>query len=972
MESNDWDDNSQPRRSSLKYGDDKSAGSAQRSVGWADEDDGDLDADLEPELDLGGRQSISWDNANPHSSFGETTDSDEESLGFDGDGELVSQGNAPEVKTSFNLNDMMEPEDSDNSVGSFAADTSPKHNSRGSLAEFKPCRENSISLMDAMMGGGDPDNDSNSSQSDGIIRDDEIFQDALGFMEDTTPALSRDKRGEGTMADYTLNLSGSAAENTFLDKSEKSVRFSVGEPSPSKELGSDDDSENSFQITDGILGLANPAGHDNVMYAKQLAYMRDDDQASFMSCSSEEYASSEEFSDEEFDKEKEKEKKVKEGLMWGIGGMAIGAAVGWIAKKVRGGSSPEEGVDELGISTIDDLGKSLAESVLDDSMASINFTGSDQLIGWASGSLGDGGASLGTSAEFIVGAIHGTGADAAIISAATGGAGGTTSAAATAAATQTMAVSAAGNVASAAVTTTTAVGQSAAVTAGVAGGAAGGSGAAAGGGLAALGLSGTGSTSAAVMGSGMAAMAIAGGTYYSETIFTKPTDTNTGIVRTFVPNMCPHPNPDNQTATFKFDIDVSGMEGEDVSWGWMPFSNGKDLTSESAEDLKDLWEELLLNSYNDITDTGCNELFERRLLDVNLLSTSHTGQNENEESFLEIEWQVSVSCWENCPTEPVFGAEARPEVERMLRRRIEIIEEESTRRIEPADGSSGSDYQTISWVEAGTDVPIETEPPLEDTNFGVRTAVSELEVRKEFEERVRRSAVAAGWVDPSQETPRPTPSPSENIFAPTEPKIIIDDDRTKDVEDDNAPDLAPPVDAPDLAPRVGAPDLTPPTTAPSSSPSESPSQAPTVCTDNNDDCFEVSAAGECLLRKCAFWAREGECGNNPAYMTEHCAKSCGKCTSETPESFPTSRPSIKPGSEPAESDAPTFTFAPTSSPTVTSPPTNSGIEESEEQIETDEFAPTSSPTVTSPPTNFGSEESEEQIETEEYGIGSKN
>jgi len=46
---------------------------------------------------------------------------------------------------------------------------------------------------------------------------------------------------------------------------------------------------------------------------------------------------------------------------------------------------------------------------------------------------------------------------------------------------------------------------------------------------------------------------------------------------------------------------------------------------------------------------------------------------------------------------------------------------------------------------------------------------------------------------------------------------------------------------------------------------------------------------------CSFWASEGECDSNPAYMLQNCKVSCGQCT-EKPSVATTPKPSSKPSS----------------------------------------------------------------------------
>jgi len=549
-------------------------------------------------------------------------------------------------------------DDSDGSLGDFAAPTASRSPSRSSFSRYKQGSDRS--LGDFAGGGSDSDDDSLSEESDGLIRDDELFVDALSHMvESTTPkAFRRNTSRRGSIGDYTLSLSGKG-DVPDIDRSEKSITFGRRRSLSSIHASGIDVStrsrdittisEDSFEITAEELGIYNPSNEKD-LYPQQLALMRDgdDDVGSFMSCSSE-YDSS-----TFYDSDEEKEKRVKEGLLWGLGTLGFGAVLGWVVKFFRKGSTEDE-LDAIDLETIhDELGQSIAQSVLDES---VNFTGSEQLWGWAS--LGDGGA----SAELVVSALHIPGTETAIISAATGAAAPTTSTAATAAVaatTNTMAVTAAGNVGAIAVTTTAVIGNSAIATGAGIGttlGAVSGTATTV---MSALGL-GSGSSAAAVMGSAMGALAVAGTTYYSAG-GTNLTSVDPDILAFSSHNICPHPNPDNQTSVFRLTIDVSGMEGMEEQWGWMPFSDGVGANSTSGEILKEVWEELFASSYNNITNDGCSELFERRVLDANLTSSIHSP-GEGDEAFLETEWQVSVACWEECPSEPLFGTELRRQLE---------------------------------------------------------------------------------------------------------------------------------------------------------------------------------------------------------------------------------------------------------------------------------------------------------------------
>lgn len=713
------------------------------------------------------RKSIAWeDQSNGHESFGASKNSvtwEDESFGASRQRSVKSLTWEDDSLAPPNLTrrSSLELDDgSDDSLGDFASlpsrNSLVKQSSEQSLGDFAGSGASGPSLamedsdsegsLGEFFGGGPvSDDDSSSSESDGIIRDDEIFSDALQHMVESSapPGFNRSQSRRGSVGDYTLSLSGKGDIND-IDRSEKSITFgpsasrrrSISSINMDASIRSRDIttiSEDSFEITAEELFLEHGGA----------------DEASFKSCSSSEvFDDSLSFYDSDEEKEKEKEQRIKDGLKWGLGSMAIGAIVGWVVKRFRKnneeddvsldimddemGNLSQSIFDELGQSLAqsahDDLGQSIAHSLLDES---VNFTGSEHLWGWAS--LGDGGA----SGELIVGALHMPGTDAAIIAAATGGggtnAGATAAAAAAAAATtntmNTMAVTAAANVTTAVVTTTTTLGNSAVAAAGAgvgigaaaaAGGATAGAtaGAAGSGVLAALGLTGTGGSAAAVMGSTIGALALAGSTYYSAGL--TPMHNATGYNMTkFADGICPHPNPDNQTGVFRLTIDVTGMKGTNESWGWMPFSDGVGVNNTSSEVLKEVWEELFANAYNDLTEGGCNEIFERRVLNATLFSTTHTGSFEgSDDAFLETEWEVAVSCWDECPTEPIFGTELR-------------------RNLEPASLEPSTLEQQTEMTDADVDY---SQVP--------RSLISQLDFQTHFEFDVKDAATDQGWEDP--------------------------------------------------------------------------------------------------------------------------------------------------------------------------------------------------------------------------------
>jgi len=730
-----WENDEKQQRlvSSLRWDEDSyvSGTGRQRSLTWDDEDIATPTGQLERQ------RSIQWDDEDitPSQLVRENKsddDSDDESIGDIG-----------AFHSRASLSNFRQSSENSFTLGDIGESITP---SRSSLAQHS--MQNSERSLGDFGGDGssNSNSDSDSEESDGLIRDDEIFRDALMcHAESSVPKVFTRRNSSsrrGSLGDYTLSLSGKG-EIEDMDRSERSIRFSRRGSLSSIQGSAMDNSirsrgaistisEDSFEITSEELGLFNPS-RDTVMYPQQLAMMRQgaSDNGSFVSCSSEEYASSAEFYHSDDDKDKKIRKRIKESLLWSIGGAGVMAIVGFVTK-IFGKNNPE---DELGLNNIqelDDLGQSIAQSALDDS---INFTGTDQLVGWAS--IGDGGA----SGELLVGAFHVPGSETLIASAATSSAAPTatvtattatvtaapttTTAATVAATANTMAVNAAGNLGTVAVSTTTAIGNSAAVTSGATigvGGAAGTGGATGGGVLTALGLTGSGGSTAVVMGSTLGAMAIAGTTYYGAQTpawVTMPMNTTVNEVH-WVPGGCPHPNPEIHIENFSLTLDVSGMKGNDESWGWMPFSDGMANSSTSGEVLKELWEELFTSSYNNITDNGCNEVFERRVKRASLSSSIHTGSMEGtEESFIDTSWEVTVLCWEKCPSDPLFGTELGTDLQR---------------RLNPVEMS-------FSFLEnSGADTEEIEEPTEEPKSF-----VSEIDFRSLFEIEVHTAATTAGW-----------------------------------------------------------------------------------------------------------------------------------------------------------------------------------------------------------------------------------
>ena len=142
-------------------------------------------------------------------------------------------------------------------------------------------------------------------------------------------------------------------------------------------------------------------------------------------------------------------------------------------------------------------------------------------------------------------------------------------------------------------------------------------------------------------------------------------------------------------------------------------------TPYEEEILKDVWEELFALAYNNITDNGCSELYERRVLDANLTATTHTGHSDDSDAVLETEWTVTVSCYENCPTEPIFGSEFQ-------------------RRLEP---------ETVAPTETPTINGTNTTDRAHGSNY-TKTLISELDFRSLFETTIQEVAQELGWGKP--------------------------------------------------------------------------------------------------------------------------------------------------------------------------------------------------------------------------------
>ncbi len=83
---------------------------------------------------------------------------------------------------------------------------------------------------------------------------------------------------------------------------------------------------------------------------------------------------------------------------------------------------------------------------------------------------------------------------------------------------------------------------------------------------------------------------------------------------------------------------------------------------------------------------------------------------------------------------------------------------------------------------------------------------------------------------------------------------------------------------------------------------QSPTTAPESCFDKNEGCSESVDGIGCLVTKCEAWAGEGECVNNPTYMSANCAKSCDQCGMSPPTESPT--PDVSFSSDP-DASAPT-------------------------------------------------------------------
>ena len=51
-----------------------------------------------------------------------------------------------------------------------------------------------------------------------------------------------------------------------------------------------------------------------------------------------------------------------------------------------------------------------------------------------------------------------------------------------------------------------------------------------------------------------------------------------------------------------------------------------------------------------------------------------------------------------------------------------------------------------------------------------------------------------------------------------------------------------------------------------------------TCSSNNSDNNNTCQDNKPASNECPYWAKNGECENNPTYMTVECRKSCGICT----------------------------------------------------------------------------------------------
>jgi len=854
--------------------------------------------------------------------------------------EDIADGNSSE--NSFSIGDFADMDDAPSSappsrmmykqaseqsfsIGDFADDIKdPPRRSLPPRRMHKQSSEHSITLFG---NGGSEDDSESDSDSDGIIRDDELFQDAI-MQEAFMDAVD---------TDYTLSLS-KTGDDLAYDENQKSIRFgrrssdiSIGGPGIDASMRSQVSraistiSEDSFEIT------AESLMSQSVDYG---VYFGDDE--SFYS--SEEYSSSSEGS---YDSDDEKAKEVRNGILWGIGGMGVGAVVGWIVKRFRNNQSEAE----VDLDDIDTLGRSFTQSVLDDS---INFTGTDQLIAFAAMG-GEGGA----SGEIIATGIYaGTSTAAPTTTAATAAA---TAAAQTTAQT-TMAVTAASNIGGVAVTTTTAISNSALV-AGASAGVSGATTVAAGGAtttgvLAAVGLAGNGASAAAVVSSVTGAVAIAGSTYYSSGPMWATSPVASSAMNQFVPDICPHLNPDNATGTFRLTIDISGMKGQEEEWGWMPFSDGEGNNNTDSEILKELWEELFLSTYNNITNDGCSEMFERRVIESMLRSSNHTGTSEGT-GFLETEWEVTVSCWESCPTEPIFGTELE-------------------RKLQPA-----------------TDMPV-TDPETVDNaaDEESKILISMLDLQILLEQEVHAAAEAEGWEKPG--TKQGTVSIKENkdkIAVDTKAKTIAI--KQKEVEEEekkggrggrgggkkkevkiessitNKANFTVISNSP-YESRTKAPAILPsnspsssPTALLTKSPTDWPTESPTTAPSSPPSVLPTGSPTIPPTEAPTDWPTESPttASSSPPSLLPTGSPTSSPTQSPTdwPTESSTTFPTTSPSSSPTDSQSPSGSFFPSSIPT--NPPTKSSMpteSPSRNPTPIPTVSPTKSPTVspTASPTEY--------------------
>lgn len=94
------------------------------------------------------------------------------------------------------------------------------------------------------------------------------------------------------------------------------------------------------------------------------------------------------------------------------------------------------------------------------------------------------------------------------------------------------------------------------------------------------------------------------------------------------------------------------------------------------------------------------------------------------------------------------------------------------------------------------------------------------------------------------------------------------------------------------------------------------------CMEDEAEAAPTPAAEPCedMDAQCAYWASIGECGSNPGYMNNSCAKSCDQCAAAAPPPTPVPPTPVPPTPAPP-TPAPPTPAPPTRAPPTPAPPT---------------------------------------------------